>query len=200
MPVTTTDMMMSLDGYTAGVDQSFERPFGSGPVEELERWMFEGAADNRAEVDAVVGAQAYIMGRNMFSPHRGPHDPEWTGWWGPEPPYHAPVFVLSHHERDPIELVDTTFVFVTGGVEEAWERAAAVAGAEGRIDIAGGATTVNQYLRVGLIDEIRVHISPVLLGAGTRLFDGVEPTLLEQVRGRTSPQATHIVYRVRRPG
>ena len=198
MPITTADMMMSLDGYTAGPNQTRERPFGDGPVEELERWMFEGVADNQAEVDAVVGAQAYIMGRKMFSPERAPFDPDWIGWWGEEPPYRAPVFVLCSHEREPIELTGTTFHFVTAGIHEAHERATAAAGPDGRIDIAGGATTVNQYLRAGLVDELRVHLSPVILGSGTRLFEGMAPTLLEQVSGRTSPQATHITYRVRR--
>ena len=198
MPITTADMMMSLDGYTAGLNQTRERPFGDGPVEELERWMFEGVADNQAEVDAVVGAQAYIMGRKMFSPERAPFDPDWIGWWGEEPAYRAPVFVLCSSEREAIELTGTTLHFVTGGIHEAHERATAAAGPDGRIDIAGGATTVNEYLRAGLIDELRVHVSPVILGSGTRLFEGMAPTLLEQVNGRTSPQATHITYRVRR--
>lgn len=196
MPFTTVDMLVSLDGFTAGPNQTQERPFGDGPVDELMRWMFERADENRAERDAVVGAQAYIMGRNMFGADRGEFDLDWTGWWGPEPPYHAPVFVLGHHERAPLVLSDTTFTFITGGIEEAYRLAVEAAGPDGRIDIAGGADTVNQFLRAGLVDEIRVHIAPVILGEGSRLFAGVAPAILEQVAGRIATNVTHITYRV----
>jgi dihydrofolate reductase len=195
MPITTADMMMSLDGYTAGPNQTRERPFGDGPVEELERWMFEGVADNRAEVEAVVGAQAYIMGRKMFSPERAPFDPDWIGWWGEEPPYRAPVFVLCSEEREPIELTGTTFHFVTGGIHEALRRAGEVTG-DGHVAIAGGAATINQYLAAGLVDELTLHIAPVVLGAGERLFDGVSGLKLEQLAARSASLATHIDYRV----
>lgn len=197
MPFVTADMCISVDGFTAGPDQTLEQPFGTGPVDELTRWMFDDAdsADERA---AIVGADAYVMGRNMFGPDRGPYDPAWRGWWGDEPPYGAPVFVLGHHERAPLELTGTTFEFVTGGVDEAYARASAAAGESGRIDVAGGATTVNQFLAAGLVDELRLHVAPVVLGAGTRLFDGAPAGLLERVSVRATPFVTHVTYRVPR--
>lgn len=193
MPFVTLDQAVSVDGYTAGPNQTRERPFGDGLVEELTRWMFLDA--NLTEREAIVGAKAYIMGRNMFGPDRGAFDREWNGWWGAEPPYHAPVFVLSHHEREPLELRGTTFHFVNGGIEDAYDRAAPVAG-EGRISIAGGATTANQFLAAGLVDELRLHIAPVILGEGERLFAGVPPFRLEQLSSRAGELVTHVTYRV----
>jgi dihydrofolate reductase len=195
MPYVTLDQAVSVDGYTAGVHQSLDKPFGEGAVDELTRWMIEGAEDNAPEREAIVGADAYIMGRNMFGPDRGTFDLEWTGWWGPEPPYHAPVFVLSHYEREPVELEGTTFHFVTTGIRDAFARASEVAG-DGRISIAGGANTANQYLAAGLVDELRLHIAPVILGRGERLFAGVPEVRLEQVSSRSTALVTHITYRV----
>ncbi|MCK5890840.1 dihydrofolate reductase family protein [Aeromicrobium sp.] len=201
----TADMMVSLDGYASGVDatQSLERPFGDCDFEALARWRFEDAASNAEEVEAIVGADAYVMGRHMFGPGRGEHDLEWTGWWGDEPPYRAPVFVLSHHDRDPLVLQGgTTFTFVTGGMRDAFDRAVAAAGESakdgGRVAIAGGATTLNQFLAAGLVDELRLHVVPVLFGAGQRLFEGVPPTRLEQVSSRSTAHVTHLTYRVLR--
>ncbi len=193
MAHVTTDMAMSLDGYSAGDAQTLERPFGLGEVRRLTAWMFE--EENAAERAAIVGADAYIMGRNMFGPDRGAFDLDWRGWWGDHPPYEAPVFVLSHHERAPLELDGTTFTFVTGGIDEAMRLAQDAAG-DGRIDIAGGACTVNQFLVAGHIDEIRVHIAPVILGAGTRLFDGLHDVVLEQLDGRVASGVAHLRYRV----
>ena len=136
------------------------------------------------------------MGRNMFGPIRGEWDEDWRGWWGDEPPYHAPVFVLMHHPHDPIEMEGgTTFQFVADGFDAALGQARAVAG-DHDISIAGGASTVRQAFAAGAIDEITLDVAPVLLGAGERLFDGVEDPGLELVEVTASPNATHIRYRV----
>jgi dihydrofolate reductase len=146
----------------------------------------------------MTAAKAFIMGRNMFGPVRGEWDRQWNGWWGDNPPYHRQVFVLTHHPRDPQPMDGgTTFHFVTDGIESALKRAREAAG-DGDISIHGGATTINQYLAAGLIDELRLHISPLTLGAGTRLFDGVPPLNLEQVESRATSLATHLTYRVLR--
>jgi len=139
---------------------------------------------------------AYVMGRNMFGPIRGDWDEDWRGWWGDEPPYHAPVFVLTHHARDPVEMAGgTTFHFVTGGFDAAFARAQEIAGDDG-VDIAGGASAVRQALAAGVVDELTLDVAPVLLGAGERLFDGVEALRLEPVEVLHSPAATHIRYAV----
>jgi dihydrofolate reductase len=136
-----------------------------------------------------------VMGRNMFGPVRGEWREEWTGWWGPEPPYHAPVFVLTHHQHDPIEMEGgTTFHFVTEGFDAAYAAACEAAGDRG-VDIAGGASTVRQALVAGVIDELTLDIAPVLLGAGERIFDGVESFGFEPVEALHSPLTTHIRYR-----
>ena len=141
---------------------------------------------------------AYIMGRNMFGPIRGPWEEDWRGWWGPEPPYHAPVFVLTHHAHNPIEMEGgTTFYFITDGFDSALERAKAAAGRRD-VDIAGGASTVRQAFAAGAIDELVLDVVPVLLGAGERLFDAVDDPGLEPVEVIHSPHATHIRYRVGR--
>jgi dihydrofolate reductase len=138
------------------------------------------------------------MGRNMFGPGRGGWDETWTGWWGPEPPYHAPVFVLTHHERAPLEMRGgTTFTFVTDGIESALEQARAAAG-DKDVEIAGGAATVRQYLAAGLLDELVLHLVPVVLGAGERLLDGVPGIAFEPTEVIASPAVTHLRYRVRR--
>jgi dihydrofolate reductase len=117
MTKVTCDMAVSVDGFTAGPNQSADKPFGDGPVERLTQWMFEQPEANAAEIDAIVAAGAFIMGRNMFGPDRGEWDEGWTGWWGDEPPYHAPVFVLAHRPREPLAMQGgTTFTFVTDGI------------------------------------------------------------------------------------
>jgi len=194
MAYLTSDPAISLDGFIAGPDQSLEHPLGVG-AEKLHRWMFEQEDENRAEVDAICTAGAYIMGRNMFGPVRGEWDVDWKGWWGDEPPYHAPVFVLTHHPRDPVEMAGgTTFHFVTGGIEEALGLATEVAG-DRHISVAGGASTINQFLRAGLIDELRLHVAPVVLGSGESPFAGLAELPFEMASSRSTPLVTHMTLR-----
>lgn len=172
MTKITCDMAMSVDGFVAGPNQSLAEPFGEGVGNRLHRWMFDEPQANAAAIEAITAAGAYIMGRNMFGPGRDAWDEQWKGWWGDEPPYHAPVFVLTHHPRVPLTMQGgTTFTFVTHGIESALAQAREAAG-DADIAIAGGAQTVNQYLSAGLIAELRLHVVPVVLGAGERLFDG----------------------------
>jgi dihydrofolate reductase len=192
----TSDLAISVDGFAAGLNQTLERPFGDGDTEQLHRWMFETPDENSEVIAGITDADAFIMGRNMFGPGRGAWDLDWTGWWGEDPPYHKPVFVLTHHERDDLPMQGgTTFHFATGGIHEALKRARDVTG-DGKIAIAGGATTINEFLAAGLIDELRLHIAPVTLGAGERLFDGVPPLTLEQVSSRSASLVTHVTYRI----
>jgi dihydrofolate reductase len=203
---------MSLDGFVAGPEQSEENPLGVGGT-ELHRWFFplkefremhgEGGGEVN-ESSAVVKERrvnigATIMGRNMFGGGPGPWgDVPWRGWWGEDPPYHHPVFVLTHHEREPLEMRgNTTFYFVTDGIESALARADDAA--QGRdVWLAGGASAVNQYLAARLVDELDISISPVLLGAGARLFEGLGRGALEleQVRAVDAPGVTHVKYEV----
>ena len=167
------DITISADGYSAGLNQTEERPFGDdggdGWGDKLHAWFAETPEENRAEVDQMTAAKAFIMGRNMFGPVRGEWDRQWNGWWGDDPPFHAPVFVLTHYPRDPQPMDGgTRFHFVTDGIESALRQAREAAG-DGDVSIQGGATTINQYLAAGLIDELRLHILPLTLGAGTRL-------------------------------
>jgi dihydrofolate reductase len=195
MGKVTNDMTVTLDGYVAGPNQRRDAPFGDGPGEDLHRWMFERAEQNAAQIAAITTAGAYIMGRNMFSPGRGDWDPDWTGWWGEDPPYHAPVFVLTHHEREPLVMKGgTTFRFVTDGIESALAQAQDAAG-DRDVSIAGGASTVNQFLAAGLLDELRMHVVPLILGAGARLFEGVADAELEQVSAVQTDLVTHLTYR-----
>jgi dihydrofolate reductase len=194
-----TGLTISADGYSAGLNQTEERPFGDdggdGWGDKLHAW-YANTEENKAEIEEMITAKAFIMGRNMFGPVRGEWDRQWNGWWGDEPPYHAPVFVLTHHPRDPQPMAGgTTYHFVTDGIESAMAQAREAAG-DGDIAVIGGATTVNQYLAAGLIDELRLHITPMTLGAGTRLFDGVPGLQLEQVKSRAADLVTHITYRV----
>lgn len=194
MTVVAT-MSISLDNIGTGHNQTEERPFGDVPEGALHRWMFDTPEENQAEIDAILGAGAYIMGRNMFGPVRGEWDRDWRGWWGDEPPYHGPVFVLTHYPHEPIEMLGgTTFHFVTEGIEAALERARTAAG-ERNVSVAGGAGTVNQFLAAGLLDELRLHVTPHVLGAGERIFDGVPPQRLERVTVRATPLVTHMTYR-----
>jgi dihydrofolate reductase len=197
MTTVTCNISISVDGFIAGPRQSAESPLGEGGL-RLHEWHFHPQGEDQAVIDEWQNSPgAYVMGRNMFGPGRGAWDLDWDGWWGSEPPYHAPVFVLTHHARESVPMDGgTTFHFVTDGIEAALEQAKAAAGGK-VVEIAGGAETVNAYLRAGLIDELHMHIAPVVLGAGERLFGGVPDTIqLEPVQVIGSPGATHVKYRV----
>jgi dihydrofolate reductase len=203
---------MSLDGYVAGPDQDEENPLGVGGL-RLHEWVFplrefsdmhggEGGETNASS--AVVQERwanigATIMGRNMFGPIRGEWpDDSWRGWWGEDPPYHHPVFVLTHHPREPLKMQGgTVFEFVTDGIESALARAKDAARGHD-VWLAGGASVANQYLAAGLVDEIDLSIAPVLLAAGERLFEGLERDSLKltQIRAVDAPGVTHIKYQV----
>jgi dihydrofolate reductase len=188
------DIAVSVDGYVAGPNQTEEKVFGDGPVEELHAWFSD--EENADVLDQIVAAGAFVMGRNMFGPIRGEWDREWRGWWGEDPPYHGPVFVLTHHPRGPVPMEGgTTFTFVTDGIESALEQARTAAG-DRDVAIAGGAATVNQYLAAGLLDELRLHVAPVVLGAGERLFEGVSSRTLKQVAVRPARRVTHVTYQL----
>jgi dihydrofolate reductase len=201
MSATTCHMSISLDGFVAGPDQALEHPLGRRGI-ELHHWHLDEPlheADARARDLLLRPRGAYVMGRNMFGPIRGPWLEDWRGWWGDEPPYHAPVFVLTHYEHAPIELDGgTTFHFVTDGFDAAYARAKEAAGERG-VDIAGGASTVRQALAAGVIDELVLDFVPVLLGGGESIFDGVPDPGLEPVEVIHSPLATHVRYRVGGP-
>ncbi len=208
--VRVASFSVSIDGYGAGPEQSLENPLGIGGT-ELHQWAFPtrtfqrtlfGAENGTTGTDDDFAARgfrnigAWILGRNMFGPIRGPwSDPSWKGWWGEEPPYHVPVFVLTHHFRAAIEMKgNTTFNFVTGGIEEALEQAReAAAGMDVRIG--GGANTIQQYLRAGLIDELHLAIAPVALGSGEHLFKGLDLRALgyDCVEFVPSTKVTHVV-------
>lgn len=203
MTFTTAHMSMSLDGFVAGPDQSIEEPIGRGGM-ALHRWHLD-ADDAGHDIDRRWAARllrprgAYVMGRNMFGPIRGPwstYDGDWRGWWGEEPPYHAPVFVLTRYAHEPIEMAGgTTFHFVTAGFEAALAQAREVG--NGDVDIAGGASAVRQALAAAELDELTLDIVPVLLGSGERIFDAQTTGLrLEPVEAEHSPWATHVRYRV----
>ncbi|WP_029113805.1 dihydrofolate reductase family protein [Mycobacterium sp. URHB0044] len=202
MTRTNLSMSISADGYVAGPDQSMDNPIGVGGM-ALHEWHIGPARDhpvNRQVVsDMLEGMGATIMGRNMFGPVRGEWaGSDWTGWWGDNPPYHCPVFVLTHHEHDPIEMEGgTTFHFVTDGIESAYTQAKAAAG-DGDISIAGGASCARQAIQAGVVDEIDLQVSPVILGAGERLFDGFSAGTprLELVRVLEAPGVAHLRYRV----
>lgn len=189
-------MTLSLDGFGSGVNQTRERPFGHANPEQMARWMFEDAEANRAEIDAIVDYGAFIMGRNMFAaPGTDVWESDWTGWWGPNPPYHAPVFVLTHHKSPSIEMEGgTVFHFVTDGPEAALARAREAAG-ERNVAIAGGVHTLRHYLNAGAVDSLHLQISPLLLGQGERLWDGLTATL-EPTGARYTRFATHLDFRV----
>ncbi|CAN5523498.1 dihydrofolate reductase family protein [soil metagenome] len=204
MTSTNLSMSISADGYVAGPDQSQDNPLGIGG-EMLHAWHIgpdrEHPVNRQVVGEMMDGMGATIMGRNMFGPVRGEWGaPQWRGWWGDEPPYHCPVFVLTHFPADPIPMAGgTTFHFVTEGVEAAYTQALAVA--DGRdISIAGGASCARQAIAAGLVDEIDLQVSGVLLGSGERLFDGfgtVQPQL-ELVRVLEAPGVAHLRYRVHR--
>lgn len=195
----TSGIAMSLDGFTAGLNQSFEKPFGDNfDSDLLNRWIFAEPEKHKhkREIDAILDAGAFIMGSNMFGPKDRRHTSGWKGWWGENPPYHAPVFVLSHTDREPIEMEDgTTFNFVTDGITSALSKAKVAAG-DRDVKIMGGANTINQYLAAGVIDELWLHILPVTIGAGTRLFEGVPDLNLEPFEVTGTSVVTHIRYKV----
>jgi dihydrofolate reductase len=202
MSTVYASLGITLDGYLSGVGQSLEHPFGHIDPGVIHSWMFDepeaSEPVNVAARERIVDAGAFVMGRNMFASGRGEWDLDWTGWWGPNPPYHGPVFVLTHYERADLEMEGgTTFHFVTGGIEEALDRAKKAAG-ERDVSIAGGAATVNAYLAADLLDELRLHIAPVLIGKGERLFEGVGMRTLEQREVTHTGRVTHIRYAVRR--
>jgi dihydrofolate reductase len=191
------DMAMSVDGFVAGPNQSHDNPLGEGVGDSLHAWMFDEPEKHEAERAAIVDAGAFVMGRNMFGPDRGDWDLDWKGWWGDEPPYHGPVFVLTHHERDPLEMHGgTTFHFVTGGIESALAQAREAAGPDRNVAIAGGASTVRQYLAAGAIAELRLHVAPVIMGEGESLFSDGRRVELELLGTSGTELVTHHRYRV----
>lgn len=209
---TSAHFAMSLDGFTAGPGQSFADPLGAGgPRLHDWRWSVDEPGhegDAGAHERILRRRGAVVMGRNMFGPVRGPWDStwagadrgadgwSWNGWWGDEPPYHAPVFVLTHHQREPVEMAGgTTFHFVTDGFDSAYRQAVA-ASDDGDVLVAGGASTVRQALAAGVVDEVEVHLAPVILGGGERVFDSLAGVVFEPVAAVHGPLATHIRYRV----
>jgi len=210
----TLDISMSLDGFIAGPNQTLEQPLGDGG-ERLHEWALRLAswrephglsggetnvADDEVIAETLQATGAVVMGRRMFSGGDGPwaDDPNADAWWGDNPPFHVPVFVLTHHPRETvIKEGGTSFTFVTDGIEPALEQARAAAG-EKNVSLAGGADVVQQYLNAGLLDELQIHLAPVFLGGGVRLFDrlGPDPIELEATRVIESPAVTHIRYRV----
>lgn len=199
MTKVTSGLTISLDGFGAGLNQSYEKPFGDNfDADLLDNWMFAEPEKHKhkKEIAAILDAGAFIMGSNMFGPEDRRDTPEWKGWWGDNPPYHAPVFVLSHNEREPIEMEGgTTFYFVTDGIESALKQAKKAAGSRD-VKIMGGANTINQYLAAGLIDELWLHIAPVTIGEGTRLFEGAPGLKLEPIEISGTSVITHIRYKV----
>ena len=204
MSRTNLSMSISADGYVAGPNQSREHPLGIGG-EKLHEWHIGPAKDHPVNQQIISemmdGMKATIMGRNMFGPIRGEWgDSQWQGWWGDEPPYHCPVFVLTHYEHPPIELKGgTTFFFVTDGIESAYEQARAIADG-GPISIAGGASCARQALATGIVDEIDLQVNSDILGSGERLFDGFEQDTprLKLVRVLEAPGVAHLRYLVTR--
>lgn len=196
---TSAHVTVSLDGFLAGPDQSLDQPMGRRAI-AMHAWHFgEMNEVDQRWVDRLLRPRgAYVMGRNMFGPVRGPWESyaeEWRGWWGEEPPYHAPVFVLTHHAHEPIEMAGgTTFHFVTDGFDAALARAREAG--DGDVAVAGGASTVRQALAAGVLDELTLEIAPVLVGEGERIFDGSATPELEIVEAEHSPLATHVRYRV----
>jgi len=202
---------MSLDGFVAGPSQSVDNPLGIGGT-RLHEWAFalaifrdehelEGGEVNESTAvveESLANIGATVMGRNMFGGHPGPWDAKkpWNGWWGVNPPFHHPVFVLTHHKREPLELEGgTTFTFVTKGIESALEQARRAAGGKD-VSLAGGARAGQQYLAADLVDEMEISLVPTLLGSGERLFDGVGDDLhgLELVRTVAAPKVAHLKF------
>jgi dihydrofolate reductase len=214
MAKVTCDLSMSLDGYVAGPNQTLEEPLGHGG-ERLHEWAVrlkafrdrhgmeggESGPDNEIVEEWNDASGAVVMGRRMFSGGAGPweDDPNADGWWGDEPPFHASVFILTHHARESVQKEGgTSYTFVTGGLESALDQARAAAGGKD-VQIGGGASVVQQALNSGLLDELNIHLVPVLLGTGgVRLLEGLQPTELELTRVIESPHVTHLRYRATR--
>jgi dihydrofolate reductase len=209
MSVVTCQISISLDGFVAGPNQSLENPIGEGGM-RLHQWLFDTASwrqqqgmqggapgtDSEIVETLVQNVGAYIMGRKMFGGGDGAWDKSWKGWWGDAPPYHTPVFVLTHHAREPLPMRGgTTFTFVTDGIGSALQQARRAAGNKD-VAIAGGGRAIQQYLAAGLLDELYLHIVPVILGAGERLLIDVGDPTLEPVDVVASPAVTHIKYRI----
>ncbi len=201
---------MSLDGYVAGPNQTLEAPLGEGG-DRLHEWAFglktfreahgmddgETGPDDDLMAEAWPSYGAFVMGRRMYSGGSGPweDDPNANGWWGEEPPFRRPVFVVTHHDREPLVLGETTFTFVTDGIESAVEQARQAAG-ERNVEVGGGANTIDQAVAAGVVDELLLHVVPTLLGGGVRLFAGLEPRSFERVDLRPSPTGvTHLRLR-----
>ena len=211
--VSVRSFAISIEGYGAGPNQDIENPIGVRGAELME-WFFhtrvwrqmhggedgEAGVDNEMAVRGFAGVGAWILGRNMFGPVRGPWpDDRWKGWWGEEPPYHVPVFVLTHHARAPLAMAGgTEFQFVTGGIHTALEKARAAAG-DRDVRVGGGVSTIRQYLRAGLVDDLHLAIRPVLLGSGEHLLEGIDLRALgyECVEWTAGERATHAVLRKR---
>jgi len=209
MTTLFAEISMSLDGYVAGPNPTLDEPLGEGG-EGLHEWGFalkewrephgrEGGETNASSevmAESLARTGTAIMGRRMFSGGAGPweDDPKAKGWWGDEPPFHHPVFVLTHHERDPLTLGETTFTFVTGGIESALDQARQATDKD--VAIAGGGQAIQQYLRAGLLDELHVNVAPVMLGGGVRLFEDTGRPDLELIGAVDAPGVTHLSYRV----
>ena len=209
MSRVTCQISISLDGFVAGPNQSLENPLGEGGL-SLHEWAFATAswreqqgqtggarnADSKVIDDVVQNIGAYVMGRKMFGGGDGPWDQDWKGWWGDDPPYHVPVFVLTHHARDPLPMQGgTTFNFVTTGIRSALDQARSAAGGKD-IVIAGGAHTVQQFMAAGMLDELYLHIVPIVLKDGERLLENVGDPTLQPVKVIASPAVTHVKYRI----
>ena len=205
----TSQISVSLDGFAAGPNQSADEPLGEGG-ERLHEWALateswrrqHGKQGGETGPDSDItdsfgkGVGAFIMGRKMFGGGPGPWDESWRGWWGEDPPYHVPVFVLTHHPREPLEMQGgTTFHFVTDGIEAALEQARAAA-READVKVIGGASAIQQYLAAGLLEELHLHIVPIVLGGGERLLENVGDPKLEPIDVVASPAVTHVKYRV----
>jgi dihydrofolate reductase len=211
VPQLFADISISLDGYAAGPNPSLDDPLGAGG-EQLHEWAFplkawrephgmqggEENADSDLVTRVISRAGADIMGRRMFSNGEGPwdDDPKANGWWGDNPPFHHPVFVLTHHARDPLEMEGgTTFTFVTDGIESALEQARAAAGESKDVRVSGGADAIQQYIRAGLLDELHIHVAPILLGGGRRLLENLEPMQMSEAAIAASPRGVaHLSY------
>jgi len=211
MGIVRSHISISLDGYAAGPNQGTEHPLGEGGDQlhewayNLDRWLEEhgreGGVTNASSAvmdEAIAGVGADVMGRGMFGggPGPWPEDPSWDGWWGEDPPFHVPVFVLTHHPREPLEMKGgTTFHFVTDGIESAVAQAREAAG-DRDVTIAGGADTIQQTLRAGLLDELEIHLTPAILGGGERLLENVGEARFEPARVVEAPGVTHLKYRI----
>ncbi|MFF5172566.1 dihydrofolate reductase family protein [Micromonospora sp. NPDC000089] len=211
MKQITAQISVSLDGYAAAPGQSREHPLGRGGL-RLHEWLFatdswgsrHGETGGERNVDAEVVAEltagigAYVMGRRMFGGGEGDWDPEWIGWWGEDPPWHTPVFVLTHHPREPLVMKGgTTFHFVTDGLDAALDAARQAAG-DADVAVAGGASAVRQCLAAGRLDSLWLHVVPIVLGGGTPLFDDELDVALRPVKVVAAPTVTHIRYEVGR--